>query len=267
MIPGIGIGVGFYPLGQGLTPNILSNLGLWLRGDVAYSSISPNVPAVNGAGIRRWPDLSGNSRNADQATSGLRPTLLTAGINANPAISFDGLDDFLGLIAGLNLVQNVAGATAFAVFSTPSAAVAAAQTIFAAATGVGTTGRVVVQRIPTGPANQIGGRRLDADSFAGPSGGATSTSPTIICGEFNYAAAIATLGLNGVDIATTNPFQTAGSTSNTASTAIAIGANAAGLACFPGLIAEIIVYQRILTAAEKIAINRYLGNRYNISVP
>lgn len=52
--------------------------------------VSAGVPATNGQTIQFWRDQSGNSRDASQATAGLRPQwFATAGPNGRPAVLFD----------------------------------------------------------------------------------------------------------------------------------------------------------------------------------
>jgi hypothetical protein len=51
--------------------------------------------------IRTWYDQSGNSRNYTQTTPGSQPKIVSAGTlitqNSKPAVSFDGIDDFLSV--------------------------------------------------------------------------------------------------------------------------------------------------------------------------
>lgn len=42
----------------------------------------------NGDPVATWPDISGNGRDATQATSGKRPTWQSAGVNGRPAVRF-----------------------------------------------------------------------------------------------------------------------------------------------------------------------------------
>ena len=63
-----------------------------------------------------WPDLSGNGRNATQATSTQRPAIVTGAQNGRQVRRFDGTDDFLRLTTGLGMLRNVPGATVIAVY-------------------------------------------------------------------------------------------------------------------------------------------------------
>ncbi|MEL6535918.1 MAG: Calx-beta domain-containing protein, partial [Bacteroidota bacterium] len=60
---------------------------LWLKAD--------DLTQVDGTGVSSWPDASGNTNDADQATAGNQPTFETAEINGQPVIRFDGNNDYL----------------------------------------------------------------------------------------------------------------------------------------------------------------------------
>ncbi len=59
-----------------------NGIAMWLRSDYATA---PNS----------WIDFSGNQYNAAQATAANQPALLNNGVNFNPALNFDGTNDFL----------------------------------------------------------------------------------------------------------------------------------------------------------------------------
>jgi hypothetical protein len=56
----------------------------------------------DGSAVDTWTDLSSNSRNATQATSGSRPVYKTAIQGGNPVVRFDGSDDVLSTAAFAN---------------------------------------------------------------------------------------------------------------------------------------------------------------------
>lgn len=248
-----------------LDPRTIPGLGLWLRADTAYTSVSPDVQATGTDSIRRWPDLSGNGRHFGQTSGGNKPAWSAAGANGRPGINGDGFDDYLTAEAGNDLLNNVAGVTMFAVGAGSSATVSSSQQLFAVANSSGPS-RATLNRDATNTYT-AGGRRLDANSFAGTSGGTTSTNLFIQAGVLDYASAIATLYLNGSALSTLNPFQTAGNTSATDSAAIRVFSGpGTPVNFFPGLLAEVLVWRRVLTAAERNQVISYLGRRYSVSV-
>jgi hypothetical protein len=73
-------------------PIPLSDLGLWLKAD-------EGVATDGTLGVTGWNDLSGKGNHASQATAPFRPRLIYNAINGQPALRFDGSDDFLDLPA------------------------------------------------------------------------------------------------------------------------------------------------------------------------
>lgn len=69
------------------TPADMPGLLAWYR----PSSIAQAADTA----VAAWPDSSPNAYTATQATAGSRPTYKTAGINAKPAVSFDGTDHLI----------------------------------------------------------------------------------------------------------------------------------------------------------------------------
>ncbi len=69
-----------------------TNLALWLRADQGVTADSSQV-------VSGWADYSGKANNATQSTSGYRPKRISGVINGQPAIRFDGSDDYLNLPA------------------------------------------------------------------------------------------------------------------------------------------------------------------------
>ncbi|NLU19240.1 MAG: hypothetical protein GXW89_00890 [Phycisphaerae bacterium] len=62
-------------------------LALWLRADGGV--------VESGGAVSQWLDLSGHARNAVQSDPASRPLLLNDMVNGRPAVSFDGLNDYL----------------------------------------------------------------------------------------------------------------------------------------------------------------------------
>ncbi len=71
----------------------LADLSLWLKADAG-------VTATVGK-VSQWDDQSGFERHASQPVADAQPTLVTAG-NGLPAVSFDGLSDYLSFLCPIN---------------------------------------------------------------------------------------------------------------------------------------------------------------------
>ncbi|MEI7451581.1 MAG: type II secretion system protein [Candidatus Falkowbacteria bacterium] len=72
--------------------NVLSNIGgmiLWLKADTGVSTTTGNY-------ITQWNDQSGSGNNMMQVTSGAQPLLAPNSVNGNfSVVKFDGINDFL----------------------------------------------------------------------------------------------------------------------------------------------------------------------------
>jgi hypothetical protein len=67
---------------------------LWLRADDGPQTAN-GQPTAHGGRIARWLDRSGGNRHADQTNTNQQPTLVDSAIGGLPAVRFDGADDWL----------------------------------------------------------------------------------------------------------------------------------------------------------------------------
>lgn len=75
-------------------------------------SLSPALwLSDTGSDLSVWPDLSGNGRNATQATPANRPEIVSAALNGRQVRRFDGVNDSLA-----GTLSNVSSLSVFAVF-------------------------------------------------------------------------------------------------------------------------------------------------------
>src|SRR5262249_24517286 len=84
---------------------VRDGLQLWLKTEFG-------VETSSGA-VLNWADLSGNSNDASQSSSSLRPTLQTDAVNGQSAIGFNGSSQFLQLPSMFSYFSS--GATGIAV--------------------------------------------------------------------------------------------------------------------------------------------------------
>lgn len=74
--------------------------------DTTHSGWTHRIAAAsrsNGSNISQWADKSGNGNHASQATAGAQPALTAAGLGGLDVATFDGVDDYLSLAAGITL--------------------------------------------------------------------------------------------------------------------------------------------------------------------
>lgn len=107
----------------------------------------------------------------------------------------------------------------------------------------------------------IGGRRLDGDSYKSITEGSYAPGEVmVISGYIDYANATAKLFKNGTEIGSDTSFQTAGNTSNTDSQSVAIGRYPSY--GFDGFVAEIAMYDSVLSDADRQAVETYLTDKW-----
>ena len=81
-----------------LPTNIGGNV-IWLRSDYAWQDAAKSVPCTNNSLIWTGEDKSGLVHDVVQATEAKRPVYLTNQINGHPAWRFDSVDDYLKAVA------------------------------------------------------------------------------------------------------------------------------------------------------------------------
>lgn len=109
-------GWGHQVVGIVLTPLNISGCKLWLEADFGVEGDSSGNPAEDSASVYFWRDRSGTGNDCYQNADTSRPVLDMEGINARPAVSFDGIDDRLRL-GNAQLYSNTDGLTVIAVIN------------------------------------------------------------------------------------------------------------------------------------------------------
>jgi hypothetical protein len=238
----------------GFTPKTISGLGIWL------DATDTSSLTFNGDTVSEWRDISGNARHFAQASAALQPNAVTNTINNKRSLTFTAGD--MQSATGKGIARNVAGITLFAVVRKTN--VNDGIFWYASRNGSNSQFRCGFQVISG--SWQVGGRRLDADSFDGVTYSATNRlGPAVFANVYDYGNAKAFGYFNGSLLATDDPFHAAGNTSDTDSDQVSIGANVSS-SVLGGSIGEIIVYRRALTATERVTVERYLGAKWGVTV-
>ena len=84
-------------------------LKLWLEADTGIT--------LNGSNVSAWADQSGSGADAAQTVAANQPLLMANSINGLPAVSFDGVDDFMTFTLSNEVLPAVSAA--FAVITLP----------------------------------------------------------------------------------------------------------------------------------------------------
>lgn len=218
-------------------PVIDGSLKLWLDAG-AITGLN------NGDPVATWADQSGAGNHAVQGTLGRQPTYVASGINGQPAVRFDAVDD--GMATGLNLGTSPTAYTVFAVFNYQSTASA-------------------FRRAVQGSQNWLIGPYQNQVRHHTPNGGwAANPGPTVYPARFYLASAVNT-GSASTFLVDAKDF-----TSNPASVGSPGVIHLGGSGLYPGEflngdIAEVLVYNRALTAAEQRSVAAYFRQKYGLS--
>lgn len=209
-----------------------------------------------------WADQSGQAHHVTQATGANQPLVTTASdFNGQAVLTFDGTNDALSS-ANVDWT-GVTGCTVFAVFKPASAVSIFGHPIRKGEPSV-SRGFELQQRN-----DLVAGAAFD-NATANYYGTAAATYPTpyrtphiasMTVDPSQAAASEIAIWMNGFS-QTMSAVSSADTTSIAGNTAYTIGGRAG--AFLNGSIAEIIVYKRVLTTAERRRVELYLAERYNI---
>ena len=237
------------------TPKLLSGLLAWYD-----ASKSANVTTVSNA-VSQWNDSSGNNYHAVQATANNRPAY-TATLNGKNVLTFDGTND--AMTTGVD-GQFLTGYMTVFVVATPSSAIADSvhsNKPFLFLRGSTSIGSVMQHDGSTLTVN-IQWRGAGFNQPPGPS--ITTGTPAI----FTVAAAplLRTRRVSGARGNMTYDSATFTAGSGLASAAFfELGQDPTQLRWFNGVMGEVILYSRTLTADEITTVEAKLGAKWGITV-
>jgi len=251
------------------TPGTITDLQLWLRSDVGVYSDAGITAAIEGESAVQWNDQSGNDRHF---TSGLKKPVFrsaAATLNNTAALEFIGNKDSFTDDDGELYINGMTEFTTFAVINSDV---------------TGTDNGFIIASAPSG-VDQYFTIRYDAIGDIGAASNVIRTSviSNITTNQLESAADFqSTSGQiiewewqSGneynlyVDGVLNNPSASGSPPSGTISSAteLTIGRGSQNNNdSWDGLIAEIIIYDRLLSSSERISVEDYLSQKYGISV-
>lgn len=166
----------------------------------------------------------------------------------------------------LDIFRNVSEGTIFTVIKYTANSTAQTAIQFMRG-GANTWGSRVKFDMTTGNKYQASGRRLDADSSVTVASTDSTGSFAIHAAVFDWANSDLYQYLNGAINGSTTSFSTNGNTSDTDSVIVKIGAMDVTSAAFlAGDIAEIVVFNRKLTANELTNMHNYLSKKWGVTL-
>jgi hypothetical protein len=242
--------------GAAFTPLALSGLVGWYDSSdlsrMAQNSDGSGAVAV-GDQVGYWADKSGGGNHVTQGIAANRPTLTAAAVNGRAALVFDGSNDNLSRTS-YTAQSGLAGLTRIAVFSTSQNS-HLSRDVSGADVPFFVTGGQMVSRI------------------SGSAGTATAISPANQAALRVYASRYDGSGPtkelyfnNAIQTPEASAFVTTALTATTPAGpgTLHIGSNAAANNFINGPIAEYLVYNRALSAAELTAVYNWLKAKWGL---
>jgi len=227
---------------------VSTGLQVWYKADAGTSS------TVDAAFLDTWNDSSPNGKNATQTVVASRPQYYSNIINGNPAVRTSGTRFMNADFSGIN-DQNY---TIFTVSLRQAGGsfnyiVGMQHTGTYAGLSLGYSGSGLIRQIHYG--NWV---NLACGGYS-----AANELPSILSCQFNQSAGKGVWRINDGVQNTSNNSNTSHYVQSGAGR-IGRGNDSYG---FNGFISEVIIYNRVLTAAEKRQVHTYLSVKYGLSIP
>jgi hypothetical protein len=231
--------------GGGFLPNTLSGLQLWLD-----AAASVTITESSGS-VSQWDDKSGNNNNVTQGIGSAQPTTNATTLNGKNVLDFDGGDYFTSTASGLLSLSN-GNNTSFVV----SVQDATAQDHLITVTEANVNRLTVYY---TNVAGEMQFQSRNAAANAVTLTGVTTTNWNIIVGRRDGTTQA--LSVNGGTEAT-NAF----GNDEPDCDAFWIATRANIDSWLNGSIAEVIQYNRSLSASERSSVENYLSNKWGVAL-
>jgi hypothetical protein len=224
--------------------------------------------------VRLWYDQSGNGRFARMDTMRRQPLIMIDGAvvyqAGKPSLFFTGVIPSVGNtgsrldINGGTMTNNIGAFTSFDVRRLSDSTTIASRWLYFLTTGGGTA-RALTGKGGTGQNRYLsGGRRLDADAFAGTETAELHNRSAMIgTAIYNYQNTSVTQYRNGTQLSTNTSWQTSGNTSATNSQIQMIGNNGDFTTPWAGNISELIFYESN-QSTDRAAIETNINTFYSI---
>ena len=224
-------------------------LSLWLKVDAGVE--------LSGSNVSQWADQSGSGADAEQSVAASQPTLVENAINGLPAVDFDGTDDFITFTLPIN---GLTGMTIFLVSAATqdveppwphcqNAAIFWNESGSWGTVHVTPLQRAVWIRFGTGQTQTL---PVKFD-FPAPKADEFTIATAMMDGVMDYVYVDGELVLEN-----TKPKGELGSNRDVGN----LGRGYNDDTYFPGMIAEVLVYTRTLSDAERQEVEAYLNSKY-----
>jgi hypothetical protein len=235
------------PTASGFTPRNISGLLAW------WDTQVPSSYDI-ATGVSVWRDLSGNGHTVSQSITNNQPSLNT--INGRTAFSFDGTNDDLAAATPILTTTHTGQFSTFVVYQL---ATGSGNLGYFWANGTSGEGFGFLAELPDVSLRY--GIVATSPSFL--SAARANNVPQIV--GFTHNNQVGRFSLDGVlgsNITTT-------STTSPATANMLIGnrpTNVASAAYYPGRLGSVLIYNRALSVTERQRVERWLGQRWGITV-
>jgi hypothetical protein len=220
-------------IGASFVPSDIASLTAWWD-----AALGVTIGGFSGE-VSQWDDQSLNGYNLIQGTANKQPIMDGAAINDLPALTFDGVNDSIDLASALTGLSN---STYFVVLNRPTSS-----NVHSIIGGSGPSDLMCGQS----GTNMYMGSRAKAHVMA-------NNAWEIRCCVGHASPVSSDFYINGTSLGSTS-----GGASSTHSSIKKVGNSALGEA-FGGKIAEIIVYNAVLSAGDITSVTNYLNSKYAI---
>lgn len=229
---------------------------LWIRADQNVFQDAGVTACANLTTVQQWNDRSGNNNHVSQATAGRRPTFRTAILNGLPVVRFAGTHDLL--TSGLNSTS----ALPFSFFAVTTNGAGNPMGLFDSRPGLPNVFRFFNAGPTPGANNSV--ELWDNNPAKGglvlSTSGSLTTVQGSVDGSSNRQLRVLTNGsqLGSIETGNTNPvvFESA-----------CIGSiNSGTNGFFNGDLAEMIYFNSSLNEAQRIIVENYLSQKYNLTL-
>lgn len=255
------------------SPTQISGLQLWLDADdsrTLYSDTSGTTKATtDGTAVALWVDKSGNGNNVSQSTASARPAIKSSFINGRNVLNFDGSNDTLTAPSSTATFKflHSTGSTVFIVVQYK--ATGTYRSYFTTATSSSNVGYIIYSPSDNTTylpwiAGGVGGSLVVANISAADY--IDATKAYLVCAASdptNATAANRATGFKNGGAPYKNNTQTLAASSANSTYDLAIGSE--GGAYYANVyIAEILAYNSLLTASQRIQVETYLNNKWGL---
>jgi hypothetical protein len=238
------------PKATGFNPSSIGSLQLWLDGAAAET-----ITTVSGA-VSQWNSKVGGV-TATQTTANNRPEYRASGMNGKGALYFDGTNDQLNTTFNAN---SLSGYVTYAIAVIPDAAMVDTKANFEAVLFArGSSANGVHVNTSSTPKRWTASYRNAL--YNSTVGGAVAASSQIVLATID--ATTFTVRVNGTQGTQAGTFA---SGSNESDAIFQVGRDGATGRYFPGVIAEILLYSRTLTASELSSVEKYLAQKWGVTL-